>query len=112
MADDLPPGTMTRLVRDLERKPQNALRDELLSKARAGYYHDFKAEFLVTPKVTLDADLRRFGYEDLARKCRHGEYDETPSDEDIERLIAEVGAESSLGRAMRKTHEDRKKARS
>lgn len=95
--DGIAPGTMTRLLRDLRSKPKDSLRDEFITKDEAGVYHDFRSE-AATPKVDLDADLRRVGYEDLVRACRRGEYDDEQSEEDRERIAAEVG--ETLGKAL------------
>lgn len=89
---DWPPGdTKTTLVRDLEDKPQSVLRDRLIARAKAGYYHDFETE-LATPKVTLVKDLTNLGFDDLAQKVKDGGYDHEPAtqaqkDELVELLV-------------------------
>lgn len=97
--DLMPPGTLTRLVRDLERKPPNALRDDILERARRAYYHDFLTD-LPLPKVQLVADLERYGFRDLARKARRGEYDDEipPGWDPIVEL--KIDPESALGKAV------------
>jgi len=94
---DWPPGdTKTTLVADLEQKPESVLRDRLIARARAGYYHDFETE-LATPKVTLVKDLANMGYEDLAQKVKDGGYDHEPPTEEqkaelVELLVGDKGA--------------------
>lgn len=74
-------GTMDTLVEDLLRKPRDSFREELVKKAMAGHYNDWKSDE-TTPKVVLIADLTRYGYRDLARKAMRGEYDDEPDDDD------------------------------
>ncbi len=50
----------------------------IISKAKAGYYHDFETE-IATPKVQLVSDLREVKLklcDDIALKVINGEYDE------------------------------------
>lgn len=78
---DWPPGdTKTTLVRDLEGKPESVLRDRLIARAKAGYFHDFETP-LATPKVTLVKELTNLGYDDLAQKVKDGAYDHEPPTE-------------------------------
>ena len=78
MNPEEPKGT-DKLIYDLGRKPPNALRDELLRWAREGRYHDFKSS-IPFPKIELVQDLTQYGYDDLARKAKRGEYDDEPGD--------------------------------
>jgi len=91
--DDMMPGTLTRLVRDLRCKPDDGFRDEMIAAAEAGRWHDYRSP-LGMPKIALDAELRRAGYEDLSRRCRQGDYDDEPSDADrseTAQLMMELG---------------------
>lgn len=74
-------GTLTTLIADLLRKPACSFREELLAKARSGFYHDYKSPE-PTPKILLVTDLARYGYRDLARKAARGEYNDEPDAED------------------------------
>lgn len=73
----LPPdGTSTLLVEHLLMKPQTAARDELVRKAKACRYDDFKSlNASGCPKMTLHDDLMRAGYGDLAANVADGLYD-------------------------------------
>lgn len=71
-----PPGdTKTTLVRDLEAKPADPVRDQIIKRAKAGHYHDFDTS-LATPKVTLYKHLLSAGFPDLAQKVKDGAYDD------------------------------------
>ena len=70
-----------KLIDALLRKPPSAFRAELVKNALLGRYHDFKST-LATPKVQLVADLKRYGFDDLARRAMRGEYDDEPDAED------------------------------
>lgn len=84
-------STKKELVEDLLKKPVTEARSILIRDARDGYYHDFDSA-LATPKIALEADLRRAGYDDLAAKVRDGAYDdEEPSPEQLEELRRHVG---------------------
>lgn len=74
-------GTMDTLVEDLLRKPRDPFRDELVKRALAGTYHDFKSESPF-PKVQLVLELERYGYRDIARKAKAGDYDDSPDGDD------------------------------
>lgn len=74
-------STTTTLVEALLRKPRSALRDELVKRALAGTYHDWKST-LSLPKSQLVADLERAGYRELAARTRAGEFDEEPDEAD------------------------------
>ncbi|WP_152050929.1 hypothetical protein [Tautonia marina] len=73
----LPPdGTSTLLVEHLLTKPQTAARDELIKRAKAYWYDDFKSlNPSGCPKMTLHDDLMRAGYGDLAANVVGGLYD-------------------------------------
>lgn len=84
-------GTMDTLIEHLMRKPRDGLRDQLVANASAGLYHDFKSPH-PTPKMLLVADLRKYGYRDLARRAERGEYDDRADAEDdsaMARMMAE-----------------------
>lgn len=91
-----PPGdTKTTLVADLMTKPDEYMRDLLIKRARAGYYHDFETP-LAMPKVTLVKHLEHANYLDLAQKVKDGAYDhEPPTDaqkaELVELLVKDKG---------------------
>lgn len=87
-----PPGdTKTTLVRDLEAKPADPVRDQIIKRAKAGHYHDFDTS-LATPKVTLYKHLLSAGFPDLAQKVKDGAYDdERPTLEQQEELRADLG---------------------
>ncbi len=63
------------LVTDLEKQPSSILRDQLIQKARVGYYSDFGSP-IAMPKVQLIADLEAAGFEVLVSKVKHGSYDD------------------------------------
>ncbi len=67
--------TKEKLARALEAEndPRLAL---LISRARQGYYDDYESE-LIAPTVTLVADLRGLGFEELAKRVIDGEFDGT-----------------------------------
>lgn len=88
------------LAADLERKPRDTFRDELLVNVRANRYHDFKSD-VAMPKVALVQDLLRYGYRDLAHKAMRGEYDDTPDEKDIEHL-EKLAADSPLAEMFRR----------
>ncbi len=85
--------TKKELVLDLQEKPQSLVRDRLIARALAGFYHDFDSN-LPGPKVTLVAELSAAGYDDLAEKVKSGDYDdEAPTLEQLEELRRELGAD-------------------
>jgi len=76
----LPPDkTSSLLIEDLEKKPQSALRDEMIARARSFGYDDFKFTMLyddcVCPKMKLDEDAQKAGFHDIAFNNRQGKYD-------------------------------------
>lgn len=81
--EEKPPtkGSMTTLIDDLLRKPRDPFREELIGHALAGRYHDFKSSH-ATPKVLLVHDLKRVGFDDIARRAMRGEYDDAPDTDD------------------------------
>lgn len=89
-------GSMDTLVDDLLRKPQDSFRDELVRRALAGAYHDFKSEH-PTPKVALIGDLVHYGYRDLARKARSGAYDDAADGDDEARMQGFIAQHPELG---------------
>lgn len=74
-----PDKTSTLLVQDLEKKEQNAVRDNIMARAKAFGYDDFRFTMMyddcVCPKVKLVEDLTKAGYEDLAYNTMQGKYD-------------------------------------
>jgi hypothetical protein len=69
-----PDQTQTLLVKHLEETPPSPHRDELIKKARAGYYSDFRSP-IATPKLQLREDLKAARLGDLARNVMEGVYD-------------------------------------
>lgn len=67
--------TTERLANALKEKKDSRLSD-MIAKARAGYYDDFKSE-LATPCLQLVADLKALGLDDLADRAKNGEFDAT-----------------------------------
>lgn len=94
-------GTMTGLVEDLLRKHKDPLREELLTNARRGLYHDFKSP-LPTPKIRLVTDLERYGYRDLARNARRNEYADEPDAAEQAEVDAFAASDPRLGEIHRK----------
>lgn len=74
-----PDKTSTLLVTDLERKPPSKERDDMIARAKAFGYDDFKFTMLyddcVCPKMKLDYDATRAGFHDIAFNNRQGKYD-------------------------------------
>ena len=64
----------TKLVADLQEKPQSLHRDRLIRKARSGHYHVDHSP-LGSPKMQLIADLVKARFVDIAEKVRAGDYD-------------------------------------
>lgn len=52
---------------------------EMVERARAGYYDDFKSE-LVLPCMQLVADLGEAGLQELQQRAINGEFDSTPDE--------------------------------
>ncbi len=94
-------GSMDTLVDDLLAKPQDRARDELVRKALAGYYHDYKSD-LPTPKTALIGDLVHHGYRDLARKARTGAYDDHSDADDEADMQGWLAREPELAELDRK----------
>lgn len=72
----MPEPTSERLARDLEAA---GLPADMVSRARDGYYDDFKSP-LAMPETQLYNDLRAAGRDDLAQKVTTGEWDSTPEE--------------------------------
>jgi hypothetical protein len=77
--------TTERLAEAMEKAKCPA---EMIAKARAGYYDDFKSE-LETPITVLINDLRENGKGLLAARVMNGEFDATP--EEAEAWMEEEG---------------------
>ncbi|MER2512826.1 MAG: hypothetical protein ABTQ25_10520 [Nitrosomonas ureae] len=76
----LPPDkTSTLLVNDLEKKPQSKARDEMIARAMAFGYDDFRFTMLyddcVCPKIKLLVDAEAAGFHDIAYNNKQGKYD-------------------------------------
>lgn len=79
-------NTKVELVQDLENTTPTLERDEIIQKARAGYYHDFESPY-ATPKMQLHMDLLAAGLKDIDQQMQNGDYDdESPSPEEEKRL--------------------------
>lgn len=76
MSDPIP--TTERLAQALEALEDPRLADMIL-KARAGYYDDFKSE-LTTPLVQLYHDLTDLKRFDMLQRVMDGEFDSTPEE--------------------------------
>lgn len=48
--------------------------EKLIKRCAALQYHDYASDYGL-PKMQLMQDLKLAGYDELARKCRKGEYD-------------------------------------
>jgi len=80
-------NTKIDLVKDLENTKPSIERDEIIQKAKIGYYHDFESE-LALPKTQLHLDLVKAGLFDIDKKMQNGDYDnESPSPEENKRLM-------------------------
>ncbi|MBP5971541.1 hypothetical protein HW132_02005 [Brasilonema sp. CT11] len=69
-----------KLLQALEAKNDPKLAP-IITRAKANYYHDYKSD-LMAPIVTLVADLRGAGHEDLAQRAVDGEFDSTKEESD------------------------------
>ena len=95
MSDDERYRGTAALLADLQRKPRDSLRDQLIANATANLYHDYKSP-LETPKIRLINDLTKYGYRDLARKAKAGVYSDPP---DAVAHEAELAADPKLAAA-------------
>lgn len=80
-------NTKVELVEELEKivsqreaigVTDNSKIKAVISKAKAGHYHDFETE-IATPKVQLVSDLKEIKLkltDDIAQRVVHGEFDE------------------------------------
>lgn len=73
-----PLPTTERLARALE-EVNNPKLASMIVRARSGYYDDYKSP-LAAPIITLVADLRGLGLNDLAQRAINGEWDGTPEE--------------------------------
>lgn len=76
----LPPDkSSTLLVDDLEKKPASKQRDDMIVRAKAFGYDDFRFTMLyddcVCPKMQLEHDATAAGFHDIAYNNRQGKYD-------------------------------------
>lgn len=67
-------NTKTKLVKELMKKPESPMRDDLVHYAKNGWFHDFESH-LALPKISLVQGLEEAGYTDLADRAKRGEYD-------------------------------------
>lgn len=72
--DELDSGTR-KLVDDLLSKPPGPARDEILRRARAFEYHEYKTEH-ATPMIVLRNHLLGARFDDLAENVVEGKYDQ------------------------------------
>lgn len=82
-------STTDTLVEALLRKPRSKLRDQLVQRALAGTYHDWKSTHAV-PKLLLLADLERCGYRDLALRTRMGDFEDKADEADNAQFAKEL----------------------
>jgi hypothetical protein len=74
-------STDKELVELLNERNIDGRYNELIDKAKSGYYHDFKSE-LATPKSQLVEDLSYFPeLQDVRESIIDGDYDEPPGDD-------------------------------
>jgi hypothetical protein len=70
--------------------------NEIVERAKEGYYHDFDSE-LETPKIQLHKDLLDAGLVDIDKKMQNGDYDdESPTPEQEARLMELLESDKSL----------------
>jgi hypothetical protein len=90
------PGEGTRrLIEALEQLGASVPRDDLLRRARANEFHDFKSPH-ANPCTVLVHALRRAGadFVPLSHRAMRGDFDEAPDAEDeaeLEGLLLEAG---------------------
>jgi len=88
--------SMTKLPEILEKLNVNGKYDRIIEKAKKGFYHDFKFDILdpftteVCPKVALVRELSRFPeLRELVARVKHGDFDDSPDEEDRQRIREE-----------------------
>lgn len=79
------------LVADLEAMGERPFAQEMVVRARANEWHDFKGPH-AAPKIHLVETLLKYGMKGLAKKAMMGEYDDHPGPEDLEALADTVAA--------------------
>lgn len=77
-------STMVELVQELEKRNESGKYDELIKRAKAGWYHDFKnPEHIVCGKIQFVSDSAKFPeLNDLREQIKEGVYDEDADEED------------------------------
>ena len=75
-------STMTHLVKELEKLPQNDAIKEIIKEAKAGEFHDYKNKKYICGKLALVKKLNDLGLHDIKKDVINGIYDEEPDDVD------------------------------
>jgi len=84
------------LVNELIRRNTNGKYHAIIERARDKGYHDFKCDEdkypdSICPKVDLAADLAKFSeLSDIRKDVINGDYDESPDEEDKNKMEAEM----------------------
>ena len=88
---ELDAGT-EKLVTDLQALPRSYDRDEIITRALKGRYHDYKAKH-AAPKLLLVEHLTRARMTELAKRAMSGRYDQDKAASD-EWMESEAGQEA------------------
>lgn len=85
-------STITDLVKELEsRNTPDGKYDDIISKAAAGEYHDYKNKKYAAPKMVLVEHLSEFTeLDDIVKAVMNGDYDEKPDADDEEMMRKEL----------------------
>ena len=78
---------MVELVDELEKLPPSPAITDMIEEAKAGEYHDFKNKKYACGKLAASRKLREQGFNDLALRIEHGEFDEEADGEDVLKTI-------------------------
>lgn len=102
-------STMIELVQELEKlQPTTPQIEEMIREAKAGEFHDYKNEKYLCGKMAIATIISQIlpthqQFKEQLTNIRNdvieGEYDETPEDDDKERMVAalkENGSESLI----------------
>jgi hypothetical protein len=101
MTETIP--TTERLARALEEANAPG---EMIDKARAGYYDDFKSP-LAMPETMLLSDARNAGLEEIAQGVLEGRWDATP--EESAAWAKSPEGREVMSQVMRPNREQRRK---
>lgn len=88
---------LVALLREMQRAlpKRSANLAYVIARAQKGKYHDWDSD-ADAPKVNLVRDLlavKACDFSDLIARIKGGEFDEDPTDEQLEELREEIGAE-------------------